>query len=216
MGCGGFLKTTYMDLLRFGLTEGMFKGMNIIPHTIDGNIYDSSSALRALDTWSGHRQENEDDAVMRYIIYMYDEGTPLMKAFADMDKRKHVAFDLSNLTDKATRTQILSDKSFEVRKMAFEYLRSQKNMLWNLIISNEAMFYDAMKNMMDTTTADKDKDLMAALKLKDDMAIKMDKAHDRLRKYLKEFYNSDEKMVDNHNAVSRRMTSENIAKRMRE
>ena len=203
-------------LKRYGLREDAFRGLSVIPHNFkDIHIFDASTMpYRGLENWRKCKDtEDESDAIMRYLIYMYEPNTPLLKGFTDLSKRIDVAIELSGMEDKHLRSMIKQNKMIIVKRMAFELLKHSKNMLWNLIISNEAIFFEAMDNLLNESTETKDKDLVQTLKYKDDLAVKMDKANDRLEKYKRQFYGGDDRLADNHAQISK-MSSESIALKM--
>ena len=204
---------------RNGVSLEQFTSMRVVPHEYtDRPIMEvKSTGLKKLPTWA-MVYETEDlelaEGLMRYTLYMYDPGSPMMKLFPDVAKRRNVAFDLADLASKAHRQEISAGRSNVAIMMAYEYLRMMNNITWNLIVTNENLFYETMKNMMDTATSDKDKDQMMTMKYKQDIAVAMDATATRIEKYLNRFYAGDKAMIVKHDVISSRMSSESIANKM--
>jgi hypothetical protein len=200
-----------------GLTQEQFLGMEVLPAEVEEHIMEVKGAsYTRINLWKMHKDSLADsDELYSYILYMYDESTPLFRLYADLKERKRVAMELAGVEDKGTKKMILENKYTTLEKLAFEYLRYKKNSLWSLIISNENMFFECMEMMSKSLTADKDKDLVSALKTKSELARQMDETRSRLKKYVKEFYNDDEDLISQHNVLASRMSSESVADKLK-
>lgn len=204
-------------LTKHGLSNEQFSGMKVRPHEIMGNMMDVPGAIYAnLSSWRSLvlLYPEDGDAMFRYLLYMYDQDTPMLKLFPDMVERRRVAYDLSGLHNKNMQKLLVSGTNKGFQRAVFDYLKAQKSALWALIMVNESMFYECMENMMQDTVMEKDKDLLASLKIKGELAEHMEKTQRRLQKYIKEFYNEDAVLVSAHNTVSTRMSSESIAEQI--
>lgn len=162
-----------------------------------------------------------DDKMIRYILLMYDQHSPLRHHYPDLFKRKQFAADLAGYDlDKEDVTAIFDfrikvedgyEPYEELINLTMKYLKYQNNMVWQMIVSNEQAFNEYSRRVMMPVDGAKDKDILQAVEIKTKIMQSMDDIFQRLQKYNRELSGGDEKLEDV--VVRKRLTPESLAKR---
>jgi hypothetical protein len=170
-----------------------------------------------------HQYPHSDrNYVIRYVIYMYDMNSGLIKKFPNLKQRKEAALDLAgfertkgtgkfkkeivdmvNLEKVTTKipgeegeddkTVVESNKIFD---MVMRYIVIQKSRLWSMIVTNEAAFEEYQRLIMEAVSDKKDKELLAAAQMKDELMECSDKISKRIDAYYKDFFGDNEELKE--------------------
>jgi hypothetical protein len=158
-------------------------------------------------------ESNNRDKMIRYCLYMYDSGSPLISMFPDIKQRKIEAATISGFT-KDEDEEIMKLYTFEnseFLKMVHEFLVYQNNRVWAMIVSSEQTFYEYQQKLLKPVTdADGDKNLLQATQIKSKLMEDCDSINQRLEGYYRKFYGDDEELVKKSDSF-RRFTPEDIA-----
>lgn len=121
------------------------------------NRYKEFSAEMSLDR----------NIVLRYIIYMYDQRTPL-RAIDNIFKRKNEAAILAKFPEdkknpfKKEYEDVILNKNQVVNRMIIRFVRIQKNPSFSQLVSYEEAFYNQLEKLRtdDREDQEKTKDLI--------------------------------------------------------
>lgn len=164
---------------------------------------------------------NGDDKMIRYILLMYDQNSPLRHHYPDLFKRKQFAADLAGYD--LDKEDVVAVYEFRVKvddgyepyeeliNLTMKYLKYQNNMVWQMIVSNEQAFSEYSRRVMMPVDGAKDKDILQAVEIKTKIMQSMDDIYQRLQKYNRELTGGDEKLEDV--VVRKRLTPETLAVR---
>lgn len=138
------------------------------------------------------------EKILRYLVYMYDQNTPLIKE-RDLDRRKKLAAKSANFAASDKRLfRELSELSNEIHvELLFRMMRVQRNRLWCKIVAQEGFFFECYENIMkELKGGDDDKKTLESLQKKAKLSEEMDIIDDRLEKYYKQFVQGDEQVEE--------------------
>lgn len=163
-----------------------------------------------------------ENRLVKYVLLMYDQMSPLRHHFPDLSKRKEFAADLAGYDlDKEDVTRLFDfrieeDGDFvpyeELIELSIRYMKYQNSMVWSMIVSNEQAFYEYNKRVMMPVEGAKDKDILQAVEIKSKLMQSMDDIFQRLEKYKRELSGGDDKLGEV--LTKRKMTTpESLAKR---
>lgn len=157
--------------------------------------------------------EVADDQMIAYVLYMYDQNTPLKEQFPDLKIRKEQAAVLSGYNLKKDG-EFLHDLFFFVSEklveMVDEFLRKQNNRIWSMIVSNEQTFFEYQTKLLSPVEGDRDKDILQALQIKSKIMDDLNTINDRLDSYYMKLYGEDQELLKVIKA-DKRLTPEFIA-----
>lgn len=163
-----------------------------------------------------------EDKTVRYILFMYDQNSPMRHHYPDLIKRKEFSaslagFDLDKddvtaLFDFRIKTETGYEPNEDLIEMVIGYLKYQNNMVWQMIVSNEQAFFEYNKRVMMPVDGAKDKDILQAVEIKTKIMQSMDDIFQRLQKYTRELTGGDNKLED---VMTKRkmITPESLARR---
>lgn len=157
--------------------------------------------------------ELADDQMIAYVLYMYDQNTPLKEQFPDLKIRKEQAANLSGYS-LSKDDKFLHDLFFFVSErlvqMVDEFLRKQNNRIWSMIVSNEQTFFEYQTKLLSPVEGDRDKDILQALQIKSKIMDDLNTINDRLDSYYMKLYGEDQELLKVIKA-DKRLTPEFIA-----
>lgn len=157
--------------------------------------------------------EPADDQMIAYVLYMYDQNTPLKEQFPDLKIRKEQAANLSGYS-LSEDDKFLHDLFFFVSErlvqMVDEFLRKQNNRIWSMIVSNEQTFFEYQTKLLSPVEGDRDKDILQALQIKSKIMDDLNTINDRLDSYYMKLYGEDQELLKVIKA-DKRLTPEFIA-----
>ena len=144
----------------------------------------------------------DSNKILKYINYLYSEGTPLTKKFKDnLLARKSEALNLAGIkSTEQVKSDIFYFKDKEFTKAVTKFLAIQKNQLWSGIIVNEQLAEDNMQIILSPSMDGKDKDVAQTAKIKGELLKLNAEVKDRLDGYYREFFKGD---IDLQNAAKK-------------
>jgi len=149
------------------------------------------------------------DKLLRYIIYLYSEGSPLIKKFKDnLVERKSEAMKLAGMKlTEDTKTCYFDFKDPEFTSAVVRFLTIQKNGLWSNIVTNEQLQSENMAIVIGATMLTDDKKIAETAKLKSTLLDINGQITDRLNGYYKEFFKSDTALQNAAKSVELKLTT---------
>lgn len=174
-----------------------FDRLRIPVHTVEmgQDIVDKIKELQQYEEFSRYPHKDRNYAI-RYVVYAYDPESPFVKnGTYDLPKRKEAAADGAGF-ERNKKTGRFSDdvyemmdfKNEEVNKMIFCYLRILNNYTWVQITTDEQLFWEYTKLLMEPLENTDEKKLMESAKIKGILREERNKTKQDLDKYHKEFY----------------------------
>ena len=161
----------------------------------------------------------DSNKILKYINYIYSEGTPLTKKFKDnLLARKSEALNLAGIkSTEQVKSDIFYFKDKEFTKAVTKFLAIQKNQLWSGIIVNEQLAEDNMQIILSPSMDGKDKDVAQTAKIKGELLKLNAEVKDRLDGYYREFFKNDIALQNAAKKIDFRATNpEQVAKISRE
>lgn len=149
-----------------------------------------------------------DDKMIRYVLLMYDQNSPLRKYYPDVNKRKDFAAaiagydadkDISKIENLKTLTENVTTEDGQ-KVVPYEdllesistYMTYQNSRLWTMIVTNEQSFYEYQRRIMAEVGGEADKDALSAITIKTKLLEAMDDIHKRLDRYYSELTGGDQ------------------------
>lgn len=142
------------------------------------------------------KYKTQGEAIVKYICYMYDQGSPMKKHFPELAVRKEECAHLSGVIEHTAIDQALRDMSSEMFMEGItEFLRFQNHRVWSMIVANEEVFNEYQTRLLEKIDDDRDKDLLAALTTKAKIMQEMDAINERLETYYSKLYQNDTDLI---------------------
>ena len=185
-----------------------FSNMIFNPFKVKGSLQKKYPKLTMFKSFQ--KAENQ---MIKYVLYMYDQNTPLKEQFPDLKVRKEQAAILSGY-DLAEDSELLQQMSFFLSEkliiMVDEFFRKQNNRIWSMIVSNEQTFFEYQTKLLSPVEGDRDKDILQALQIKSKIMDDLNTINDRLDSYYMKLYGEDQQLLKVIKA-DKRLTPEFIA-----
>jgi len=185
-----------------------FNKMIFNPFKVKGSLKKKYPKMKMFSSF-----QSADDQMITYVLYMYDQNTPMKEQFPDLKIRKEQAAVLSGY-NLVKDNEILHDMFFfqssKVVEMVDEFLRKQNNRIWSMIVSNEQTFFEYQKKLLSPVEGDRDKDILQALQIKSKIMDDLNTINDRLDSYYMKLYGEDQELLKTIKA-DKRLTPEFIA-----
>jgi hypothetical protein len=173
-----------------------------------------STGLGLPPKWKKLKIKNFDTAV-RYVMFLYDMTSPLIKKFPNFEDRKKNAITLAIWGEVPEKwiDDVLNNRDENVVEMIIEFLKVQDDKLWSSIMTNEELFLEYTKTLFKPIELiSSDKDLIQATTIKEKIRESQAKVRQELKGLYEEFYNGDKKLEE---AVKgRKFSPEYLAKRV--
>lgn len=193
-------------------TEKQFSNCSFNP--LEKNLFKVHPKLKAIVYGKDSKTDSEWEKLVKYIIALYDPGSPLIKDNNDLTVRKQAAaqvagFDLVMEDNYLLPIYTCNDDEFT--EVAMLYLKLFGNTrLWTMIQANLQTFWEySLRLMTPISRAEKDKDLVSAVSMKSKMSEDLEIINDRIERCMKKFYSGDSDLEDK--AKIKRVTPETIA-----
>jgi len=181
-----------MSLTEIFNTED-FKKMIFNPFKVKGSLKKKFPKMKMFSSF-----QTAEDQMIAYVLYMYDQNTPMKEQFPDLKIRKEQSAVLSGY-DLVKDNEILHDmfffKSTKVIEMVDEFLRKQNNRIWSMIVSNEQTFFEYQKKLLSPVEGERDKDILQALQIKSKIMDDLNTINDRLDSYYMKLYGEDQELL---------------------
>ena len=156
---------------------------------------------------------NDNVPMMKFIVAMYDPGSPLRSTYPELDLRAVAAAQVARYD--------LPEEWMDENMVnaVVEFLKIVNNRTWTMIVSIEQALWEYATRLLLPITkvgAGQDKDTIAAVNMKNATADNMISLDDKLESLLKKFYSDPEleKAAREKGKVSR-YSSESIAKALK-
>lgn len=185
-----------------------FNKMIFNPFSIKGSIKKKYPKLKMFKTF-----DSANDSMIKYVLYMYDQNTPLKEQFPELKIRKEQAAILSGFSlikDNEKLHDVFFFLSDQLIDMVDEFLRKQNNRIWSMIVSNEQTFFEYQTKLLSPVEGDRDKDILQALQIKSKIMDDLNTINDRLDSYYMKLYGEDQELLKVIKA-DKRLTPEFIA-----
>lgn len=136
--------------------------------------------------------------IMRYILFMYDPKSPLIRDIRNIKARKQEAaklsgFDLEKDTEFLDTLYGFTDDKILKSTVRFliEFIHDR---VWSMIVSLEQTFYEYNERLLKPveSTDTKEKDMMSTIVLKSKLIQDLKEIHNLLKEYYKEIFEDDE------------------------
>jgi hypothetical protein len=173
--------------------------------------------LRKIPSFAAY-EEADRNYIIRYIILLYDKGTPLIRRYEKLDKRKVEAALIAGFETKKDGSfkddkikLILENKEDKVLEMITQYVASLGDRRYALIVANEHVFYKNLESLFKTASyPDDHKKELDALVTQDKILEMNEKIDARLQANYRAMFGEDEDLIEK---VTRKglMTPEKIA-----
>lgn len=129
------------------------------------------------DFWysSEQLQAIGSEKAVKYVICLFDPGSPLRKEYTELAKRREVAAEIADFTDE--------DLKADLKPVILGYLRLVKSRLWATIIAIELTIWemvDKLATPVQLVGAGQDKDRLAAVNMKPETAEKLIQLNEKL------------------------------------
>jgi hypothetical protein len=135
-------------------------------------------------------------SIIKYMCYMYDQGSPMKRHFPELSQRKKECANISGVSANHAVEQSLFEMTSPLFLLAIdEFLKFQNHRVWSMIVSNEEVFYEYQSKLLIKTEEDRDKDLLQALQIKSKIMSDMDTINERLESYYDKLYQGDTELI---------------------
>jgi|TARA_R110002049_G_scaffold3993_6_gene28987 hypothetical protein len=196
-----------MSLTEIFNTED-FRKMIFNPFKVKGSLHKKYPKMKMFSSF-----QSADDKMIAYVLYVYDQNTPMKEQFPDLKIRKEQSAILAGF-DLVKDNEKLHDMFFflsdQLKDMVDEFLRKQNNRIWSMIVSNEQTFFEYQKKLLSPVEGDRDKDILQALQIKSKIMDDLNTINDRLDAYYQKLYGEDQELLKTIKA-DKRLTPEFIA-----
>lgn len=150
----------------------------------------------------------------KFIRFFYNKDSELIKQFPNLSVRQQEAAVLAGYDLVADKEEL--DKMFSLKDEMFvdkvlEHIIGQNDLIWSMIISNEATFYEYQKTLINGVSQFKnDKDKLGAISIKTKLMEDSDAIVKRLETYYSKLF-GDPKLLEK--AKTKNYTPEGQANR---
>lgn len=185
-----------------------FNKMIFNPFKVKGSLKKKYPKMKMFSSF-----KSAEDQMIAYVLYMYDQNTPMKEQFPDLKIRKEQAAILSGfdlVKDNEKLHDIFFFQSSKLVDMVDEFLRKQNNRIWSMIVSNEQTFFEYQTKLLSPVEGDRDKDILQALQIKSKIMDDLNTINDRLDSYYMKLYGEDQELLKVIKA-DKRLTPEFIA-----
>lgn len=167
-----------------------------------GTLPKSVPDMKVIDSWWACNR-NDKDQLIRYIIYMYDKSSPLVRRYNNLDRRKQEAAQLAGYSQDDPSLKAYKDfQDQEFSDMVVDFLIYQNNYTWTMLVSNEQTFYEFQKTLLqESSMIRNDKDKINAIASKSKLMEESDKIVERINSYYKQVFVED-KLIETAKRVA--------------
>lgn len=166
---------------------------------------------KMVDIYPDLAKITDDDKVLRYIMMVYDDNSPLIKGENNVNYRKEIAGRLAGFNEfKDSQFNGMVDCSdLEFVHSVVQYLiLFQKPRLWVMIVSNEQMFIEYNQRLMQPIkSSEKEKDEMQSILIKSKLREELNFINKDLDVYYQQLFGIDKDLETK--GKSKRITPEN-------
>lgn len=170
-------------------TENMEIDIDAIPKGVDASV--EIEFLRRIESWRNTtvgcvKKWN----LLRYLVILYSYDSYLnSKNPIPLEERKQRALAFAEIDVNEDITDELVDlRNDLILKMVQDFLIAQRNHLWTEIVTTEQQYEEAVRLRLQPLTTEKDKDTLAAAKLKKDLRLDCKEMQTDLETFYRKFY----------------------------
>jgi hypothetical protein len=173
---------TFPSLNNWDSIDAYMHRKNIVPNQVRGEKKEEyKQRISKIPEFKNSKDFNH---IMRYIFFMYDHKSPLIKQTKVLKTRKQWAESLSDLSErigKERAEEVVNNDDPDVVAIIIEYLIDHQPVKWTMLCSYEQQFEEFQTTLMQKTSNVKDdKDLVAAVNAKSALLEKSDKISERI------------------------------------
>lgn len=176
--------------------ENNFNKLRIPVHTVEKgqDIVQKFREFQMHEEFSQYPHADRNN-VIRYVVYAYDPESPFVKNATDISKRKEAAAEEAGF-ERNKRSGLFTEHTYdfmdfkneEITKMIICFLKIINNMTWTQITTDEQLFWEYTKLLLEPLKNDDEKKLMESANIKGKLREERNKVKQDLDKYYKEFY----------------------------
>lgn len=172
-------------------------------------LLDHFKALRQFESFVKY-SHSDVDKVIRYIMYMYDKNSPMIKHFTNLEDRMRNSAIMSGFDkEDSTLVGLYNLEWNGLDDMVIDFLKFQNSLKWSQIVTNEHTFFQYQKALLrEVINFKDDKNRMDAISAKSKIMEDCEAITARLERLYTEVF-SDGDMIDR--VKRRRLTPEALA-----
>lgn len=149
------------------------------------------------------------DQLIRYIIMVYDPVSPLIKGERDMNYRKDIALELTNIEDEGIREAIVMHTHEYSPDLAVRYLmRFPKSKEFAAICTYEYCFWESIRKLNEPISGKDTKAELESVQKKAAIKEEVERDIKRLDALYKSFFGED---IELEKRGKKRITPESVA-----
>lgn len=174
-----------------------FKKLRFNVYSAKGDVMSAFPRLGNIQSFKDYI-EPDRNRIIKYIVYMYDKESPLVKRFQKIEDRQRESAILAGFDTQKKKDHlalIYANENESVNAMVCDFIVEINSRKWAMIISNEATFYEfqrALLTPIDRASANNEKAGMDAIMVKSKMMEECNLIDLRLDKYYEELFGSKE------------------------
>lgn len=153
-------------------------------------------------------------ATVKYLALLYGKGSPIIERYAELEKRREKALQLSGLNTTKNSDYLEEVKNLDSKDLVIivaQMLRKQGEHELTLLLTQEHFMNELTMSMLDTIIADDDKDKMMALERKGKLSSMMEDVVGRINKFRSQYF-KDDKVLERKVRSLSGFTPETMAK----
>lgn len=175
--------------------------------------------LKALPSF-GEYTNGDRNYIIRYIVYLYDIGSPIPRQYDELDKQRIEAALLAGYEINAKGAfkdarikKVFENEDDEVLSMIGDYLISLRNRTYTSIRANEHTYYENIRSIFSKSEYKDAKQEIDALVVKEKLLDLNEKIEERLEAKSNELWGKDEDLAKKLDKIKRSgmITPETIA-----
>lgn len=197
------------------LSKELFDNMIINPFGDDFNIEDHREKLNEIMGGVWKKRSASVEKGIKYILYMYDIGSPMRRQYSNMTQRKEecavlAGFKLDRQKDANDAKKLYNFEDDIYTNFVVEFLKHQHNKTWSLLVSNEEVLYQIQAELMKPVTLSRgDKETLQGYEVKDKLMERCDSIIKRIEAYEDKIFGQDKLLLEK--VKSSPITPEQIA-----
>jgi hypothetical protein len=150
------------------------------------------------------------EAIMRYIILVYDPKSPLILNERDLNYRKDIGFALAGITDETLMDTVSNSTHVYSSELTVKYLmRFARSKEWAAICAFEFSFWESIKEVTKPISGRSSKEILESVQKKAAIKEEIEKDIKRLENLYRTFLGEDEALLIK---TRKRLTPELVAK----
>ena len=196
-------------------SKELFDKMIINPFGEDFKMDDYREKLNEIMGGVWKKRSASLEKAVKYILYMYDIGSPMRRQYSNMEQRKEecavlAGFKLEREKDRNDAQKLYEFKDDIYTDFVVNFLKYQHNKTWALLVSNEEVLFQIQSELMKPVTNSKgDKETLQGYEVKDKLMERCDSIIKRIEAYEDKIFGQDKLLLEK--VKSAPITPEQIA-----